>query len=266
MTIEQMQEMAKKIRRQVVTMVYESQSGHLGCSLGIVDILTVLYFSSMRIDPQKPKWIDRDRFILSKGHGVSALYATLAARGFFASGRLKTYMKNGSCLAGHVTYGKISGIEATAGALGHGASIGVGIAWGLKMDKRDARVFVLVGDGELQEGSVWEAILFAGFHALSNLILIIDYNNLQIMGKNSEVLNIQPMDDKLKSFRWEVETVDGHNIEKLKRAFEKRHYRPFALIAKTKKGKGVSFMENVREWHTLTPSTQEYEKALLDLL
>ncbi len=262
----QLQKIAKELRRDIVKMVYASKSGHLGCSLGIVDILTVLYFHALRIDPFRPNWLNRDKFILSKGHGVSALYATLAKRGFFDKKLLDTYMQNGSYLAGHVTRGVLPGIEATAGALGHGLSVGIGMALAIKKEQLNSRIFVLVGDGESQEGSVWEGILFAGHHKINNLILVIDYNNLQILGKNSDIVDLMPLSDKLTSFRWDVKTVDGNNIQELISVFElKNNAKPLAIIAKTTKGKGVSFIENKVEWHTLTPSTEQFTNAITEL-
>ncbi len=257
---------AAEIRRQIVTMIYNAQSSHMGCSLGIVDILVVLYFKIMHIDPQKPKLEDRDKFVLSKGHACAALYATLAERGYFNKQKLAEYCKNGSTMAGHVTYGSLPGIESTAGSLGHGLSMAVGMALAGKYNKKPTNVYVLVGDGECAEGSIWEAILFAGHHKLHNLTLIIDNNDFQIMGQVSNILDLSPLDKKLDSFGWDNIIIDGNNIEEIVASLEKKHpTKPLAIIAKTIKGKGISFMENKCEWHGKSPTTQEYELALREL-
>ena len=206
---------AKNIRREIVMMIYNAKSSHIGCSLGIVDILVGLYFNVMNIDSKKPQLATRDKFVLSKGHAAAALYATLAQRGFFPKEKLAGYCQNGSYIAGHVTYGSLPGIEATAGSLGHGLSMGVGMAIAAKANKLKSNVYVLIGDGEFAEGSIWEAILFAGHHKLDNLILIIDNNDFQIMGSASKILDLSPFEEKLKSCKWDTVTVDGHDIKKI---------------------------------------------------
>lgn len=246
-------------------MVYNSKSGHLGCSLGIVDILTNLYFSVLRVNPKKPNLEDRDRFILSKGHACTALYAVLAKKGFFNPRFLDTYFSDGSTLAGHITYGSIPGVEATAGSLGHGLSMGVGIALAMRNRGSNARIFVLVGDGEVGEGSTWEGIAFAGQHGLNNLVLIVDYNNLQILGKTTDILNRFSLKNKFGGFGWKVKEVNGHNHHELKTAFINTTHKPLVVIAKTIKGKGVSFMENRVEWHGKCPTPQEYKNAINEL-
>lgn len=264
--ISNLRKIANKIRREVLTMVYNSKSSHLGCSLGIADILTVLYFNTLNIDPKKPNKDDRDRFILSKGHASSALYAVLAEKGFFAKKLLKTYFANGSILPGHVTYGVLAGIDATTGALGHGLSLGVGMALAQIHKKYKSKIYVLIGDGECEEGSIWEAIMFAGHHRINNLILILDNNNLQILGKTTDILNSFSFKNKFESFGWRVKEIDGHNISQLISVFKKNEAdKPLAVIAKTTKGKGVSFMENGVEWHGKTPTLEEYQKAIKEL-
>lgn len=265
MNIKRLASLSKEIRRQTITMVYKSKSGHLGCSLGIVDILTTLYFSILKVDPKKPNLDHRDRFILSKGHACTALYAVLSKKGFFSPKLLDTYFSDGSVLAGHITYGALAGVEATAGSLGHGLSIGIGMATALKSQKSKARVFVLVGDGEANEGSVWEGIEFAGQHNLNNIVLVIDYNNLQILGKSADILNRFPFKDKIKGFGWDVKEVDGHNYYNLQKVLRARFKKPLAIVAKTVKGKGVSYMENKVEWHGKCPTPEEYEVAMKEL-
>ena len=264
-SVSELKKISKKMRREILKMVFESKSGHLGCSLGITDILAVLYFNILNIDPKKPKNTERDRFILSKGHASSALYAVLAEKGFFAKKLLNTYFANGSILPGHVTYGVLAGIDATAGALGHGLSVGVGMALAQKHKKYKSKVYVLIGDGECEEGSIWEAIMFAGHHRINNLILILDYNNLQILGKTTDILNSYPLKNKFESFGWRVKEIDGHNISQLLSVFNNNEVdKPLAIITKTK-GKGVSFMENRVEWHGKSPTSEEYKKAIKEL-
>lgn len=247
-------------------MAFKAGGGHIGCSLSIVDILTVLYFEILNIKPNLPKWDNRDYFILSKGHACSTLYATLAEKGFFSTTLLKDYMKNGSLIAGHVTLNSLPGIEATTGSLGHGLSIGTGIALSLKNDNKKSKVYVLIGDGEVEEGSIWEAIMFIGHHKVNNIVLIIDNNDLQIIGKSSDIMHSYPFKNKLESFGWEVININGHNIKEIIKAFKQnKHEKPLAIIAKTIKGKGVSFMENKVEWHGKQLIKEKYEKAVYEL-
>lgn len=261
-----LKELARELRKETLTLVYQSKSGHLGCSLGIVDILVALYFKILHIDPEKPALETRDRFILSKGHACSALYTVLAKRGFFPKTLLDTYLKDGSKLAGHVTLGSLPGIEATSGSLGHGLSIGIGMALAIKQQRLSSRVFCLIGDGECAEGSIWEGVNFAGHHKIDNLILILDDNNLQIMGYGTDILNSVPFEDKFKGFGWDVKTVDGHDIPALLEALKPQTlFKPLVVIAKTIKGKGISFMENKVEWHGKSPNEEEYKSALKEL-
>jgi transketolase len=250
----------------VVDMGYKSHGAHIGCSLSIVDILTALYFSVMLIRPKDPKWENRDYFILSKGHACSALYATLAERGFFPHNLLKGYLTNGSHIAGHITLGSLPGIEATSGSLGHGLSIGAGIAVSLRNEGKKSKVYVIVGDGEAEEGSIWEAVMFIGHHKLNNIILIIDNNNLQIMGKSNKILNSSSFTHKLRGFGWDVEEIDGHNISEIISTLHRNQSdNPLAIVANTIKGKGVSFMENKVEWHGKSLSESEFRLANIEL-
>lgn len=263
---ETLQNLSKEIRREVLTMVYRSKSGHLGCSLGIVDILIALYFEVLHINPKRPALESRDIFLLSKGHAAATLYATLSKRDFFPKSYLSTYFQDGSKLAGHVTLDSLPGIEGTAGSLGHGLSIGIGMAIAIKSKNLSSKVYVLIGDGECAEGSIWEAINFAGHNRIDNLILILDNNDLQIMGRGSDILNSLPFADKFTSFGWDVKVVNGHNISQLTRTLKiKTSGKPLVIIANTVKGKGVSFMENKVEWHGKCPSKEEYLLAIKEL-
>lgn len=259
---------AREIRKDIIRMHAASNMSHIGSSLSSADILVALYFGIMRINIKKPCDRNNDRFILSKGHGASALYAILSQRGFFNKTILKKYCCDGSLIAGHSTRNCLPGIEVSAGSLGHGLSIGAGMALAAKIDNLKYRLFVLLSDGECDEGSVWEAALFAGHHKLDNLIAIIDYNKLQAFGRTGEVLDLEPFADKWKSFGWETREIDGHNIEEaiktLKEApFQK--YKPGVVIAHTIKGKGVSFMENSLLWHYKTPNKKELKAAMAEL-
>lgn len=266
MELQKLQKLSKEIRREVLTLAYQSKGSHLGCSLGIVDILIALYFKVLNINPNKPSLNTRDRFLLSKGHACSALYAVLAKRDFFSKSILATYLKDGSRLAGHATLGSLPGIEATFGSLGHGLSIGIGMSLAIKQQKLPSKVYVLIGDGECAEGSIWEAINFAGHHKLNNLVLILDNNDLQIMGHSSDILNALPFEDKFRSFGWEVKKVDGHDISALLKVLQLKNLsKPLIIIANTIKGKGISFMENRVEWHGKYPSQEEYNLALKEL-
>lgn len=255
------------IRRDIVDIVYRSSAGHIGGSLSETDILVALYYEVMRIDPENPGWADRDRFILSKGHSIDAYYCVLADRGFFDRKELLTYSQFGSKLIGHPNR-QIPGVEMNTGALGHGLSIGVGMALAAKMDKKDYRVFVLMGDGELAEGSVWEAAMAASNYRLDNLVAIIDRNGLQISGKTEEVMAIEPLGEKWKSFGWNVSVIDGHDFSSICSALsEDRKVRnmPSLVIAETVKGKGISFMENEPKWHHGVMTPEEYKKACEEL-
>ena len=259
---------ANQIRRHVLEMVYTAKSGHIGGSLSSADIMTYLYFQEMNIDPVQPNWVERDRFVLSKGHVTPVYYATLAERGFFPLEDLLTFRKADSYLQGHPNMNKVPGVDMSTGSLGQGVSVAVGMALGARFQGRDSRVYTLMGDGELGEGQIWEAFMFAGNQKLSNLVVIIDNNDLQCDGHLEEVNSPYPIDKKLEDFHFHVQVVDGHNFEELERAFTAaRKYKegPTAIVAKTTKGKGVSFMENRAEWHGAVPNTEEYLAAMKEL-
>ncbi len=271
MEIIQVNELSKKayqIRKLTLELLCEAKSGHTGGSLSEADILSVLYFSKMNIDPAKPDWEDRDRFILSKGHACPALYATLALKGYFPLESLSTLRKLGSKLQGHPDMKRTLGIDISTGSLGQGLSAGLGMALASRLLKKQNRIYVLLGCGELQEGQVWEAAMAAAHYKAANLTAIIDYNRLQIDGSNSEVMELSPLADKWRSFGWKVIEIDGHNIEQIVNAFEEAKQTvdcPSVIIAKTVKGKGVSFIENQVGWHGRVPTKEELAKALIEL-
>jgi transketolase len=249
-------------------MVHRAKSSHIGTNYSAAELLAVLYGKILRVDHSIPAWPDRDRFILSKGHGCAALYAVLAERGFFPLTWLDTFYQNGSLLAGHVTHTNVPGVEVSTGSLGHGLSIGAGMALAAKRDAKGYRVFVLLSDGECDEGSTWEPILFAPQHKLDNLIAIVDYNKIQSLGSVKEVMDLDPFADKLRAFGWGVREIDGHNLEEIEEALTQVPYvpnRPSCVIAHTVKGKGISFMENELLWHYRSPQGEEFEAALAEL-
>ncbi|WP_434629596.1 transketolase [Thermoanaerobacterium thermosaccharolyticum] len=263
-----LKEKAKKIRKDIIEMLAESGSGHPGGSLSCTDILTILYFEKMNIDPNNPKYEDRDRLVLSKGHAAPALYAVLSERGYFPKEELKKLRKINSMLQGHPDMKSTPGLDMTTGSLGQGLSAANGMALAAKLDKKDYRVYVILGDGEIQEGQIWEAAMTAAHYKLDNLTAILDNNGLQIDGRNEEVMNIQPIDEKFRAFGWNVIEADGHNFEELDKALEEAKAtkgKPTIIIAKTIKGKGVSFMENQVGWHGVAPKKEEAEKAIEEL-
>ncbi|MGB9821704.1 MAG: transketolase [Pseudothermotoga sp.] len=258
---------AIEIRKKLLSMIYKAKSGHTGGSLSCVDILVSLHYGVMRLNPKDPKWVDRDRFILSKGHSVEAYYAVLADLGFFSETELETYCRFGSRLTGHPTT-KVPGVEVNTGALGHGLAVGVGMALAGKIDKKDYKVFVLMGDGELGEGSVWEAAQVASHHKLDNLVAIVDRNRLQISGPTEEILRLEDLQTKWTAFGWKVLRADGHDIDQLISLFKTLpivHQTPHLVIAQTIKGKGISFIENRKEWHHHVPNDDEYKRAMEEL-
>lgn len=266
--INELQTYANKIRQGVIEAVYSAKSGHPGGSLSIAEILAVLYFNQMNIDEKNPKAKGRDRLVLSKGHTAPALYSTLALRGFFDINELKTLRNINSKLQGHPDMKNIPGVDASTGSLGQGLSIANGMALASKQDSEGVRVYCICGDGEIEEGQIWEAAMTSSHYKLDNLCLIVDNNNLQIDGAVSDVMNIYPIDEKFKSFGFEVINVDGHNIPELISAFEqakKVKGKPTAIIANTIKGKGVSFMENEASWHGKAPNEEEYKQAMKEL-
>lgn len=268
MNIEDLKMKAKKIRKDIIEEVYNAKSGHPGGSLSIADIMAVLYFNELRIDEKNPRWEERDRLVLSKGHCSPALYAALAERGFFDKEDLKSFRKIESNLQGHPDLNKVPGVDMTSGSLGQGLSIANGMAIAGKMDNKDYRVYTILGDGEIEEGQIWEAAMTANKYKLDNLCVIVDNNNLQIDGTIEEVMSSYPIDEKFKSFGFNVLIIDGNNIEEILNGFEiakQTKNKPTCIIAKTIKGKGVSFMENKAEWHGKAPSEEEYIQAMKDL-
>lgn len=260
--------LSKSIRKNVLKMATVAKSSHIGCALSIVDILVVLYFKILRINIPPQKDDNRDRFILSKAHASAALYATLAERGFFSKNLLNGYYIDGGVLPGHLAQNVEQGIEISAGSLGHGLSIGVGLAIAAKHDKKDYKVYVLVSDGECDEGSTWEAIMLAGHLKLDNLVAIIDYNKIQSFGRVEEVLNLEPFSQKWTSFGWTAKEINGHVFQEISDALETvpiEHGKPSVIIAHTIKGKGVSFMENKLEWHYKSPTQEQYEMAINEI-
>ena len=261
-----LQKKAAQIRMDLMRMVYEAKTGHTGSSLSETDILTVLYYSVLRCDPANPGWEDRDRYIQSKGHAVEALYCILADRGYFPKEELKTFSQFGSPFIGHPNR-KVPGIEMNTGALGHGLAVGVGMALSAKLDHKDYHVYVLMGDGEQAEGSVWEAAMAAANFNLDNLTGIIDRNKLQISGRTEDVMGLEPLGDKWRSFGWDVLETDGHDVARLQDVLStpRQDKKPRLVMAHTTKGKGVSFMEDAAHWHHGVPTEEQYRQATAEL-
>ena len=263
-----LREIANQMRIKIIEMLCEAKSGHPGGSLSMTEIITALYFRELRHDPKKPNWEDRDRFVLSKGHGIPAVYAAMAMTGYFPESELMTLRKTGARLQGHPDRVRLPGIEASTGSLGQGLSVAQGIALAAKVLKKDYRVFCVLGDGECQEGQIWEAAMSAPKFKLGNLTAILDYNGGQIDGPVKDVMSLEPIADKWRSFNWDVTVVDGHDFEQLLPAIEasrKGGDRPRMIIANTVKGKGVSFMEGKIEWHGVAPTAEQRDKALVEL-
>ena len=266
--IKELQQIAKQARRNVIEQVYGAGSGHPGGALSCIDILTVLYFNQMNINPEEPKMEERDRLVLSKGHACAALYAILAQRGFFPVEELKNFRKFGSNLQGHPDMKKLPGIDMSTGSLGQGLSVACGMALANKIQNQENKVYCILGDGEIQEGQIWEAAMMASHYKLDNLCVIVDNNNLQIDGNVEDVMSPYPIDKKFESFGFNVFKVDGNNLEDLIEVFEQTKFtkkQPVAIIANTIKGKGISFMENKAEWHGKAPNEEEFNKAILEL-
>jgi transketolase len=267
-TLKQIADKAKILRTSIITMLGEAGSGHPGGSLSAADIVASLYFWEMNIDPKKPQDPNRDRFVLSKGHAAPVLYAALAEKGYFDPALLTTLRKLGSPLQGHPDMRKLPGVEASTGSLGQGIAWAVGMALAGKMDKKDYRVYTLLGDGEMQEGMLWEATMAAAHYQLDNLVAFIDYNGLQIDGPIREVMCSEPIGDKFAAFGWHVIEIDGHNYRAILEALEQARdikQQPVAIVAHTIKGKGCSFMENKAEWHGTTPNKEQTAQALQEL-
>jgi len=264
----ELQKIAVEVRKGIIKGVHAAKAGHPGGSLSAADIFTYLYFEEMKVDPKNPKWEDRDRFVLSKGHTAPGLYAALALKGYFPVEDLTTLRKFGSYLQGHPSIQYTPGVDMSSGSLGQGISAAVGMAISAKMDGKDYRTYTLLGDGEIQEGQVWEAAMMAGHRKLDNLVVIVDNNNLQIDGDISKVCTPYPIDKKFEAFNFHVINIDGNDLDQIDAAFkEARNTKgmPTAIIAKTVKGKGVSFMENEAGWHGMAPNDEQFEAAMADL-
>ena len=268
MTNAELEKKANEVRQSIVTALHSAKSGHPGGSLSAADIMTYLYFEEMNVDPKNPKMADRDRFVLSKGHVAPALYSVLAHKGYFPVEDLVTLRHTGSYLQGHPDMKHIPGVDMSAGSLGQGLSCAVGMAQAGKMDDKDYQVYAMCGDGEIQEGQIWEAAMWAGAHHLDNLTVIVDNNNLQIDGTVEEVCSPYPIDKKFEAFNLHVININGNDMEEIRNAFaeaKKVKGMPVAIIAKTTKGKGVSFMENQVGWHGKAPNDEQYEQAMEEL-
>lgn len=262
-----LQKIALEIRKGALTAVYTAASGHPGGSLGIAELLAYLYFEEMHVDPKNPKDPDRDRFVLSKGHTSPALYAALAEKGFFPKEDLKTFRQKDSYLQGHPDMKHIPGVDMSTGSLGQGISAACGMALSGKISEKKYRVWTILGDGECEEGQVWEAAMFAAHYGLNNLCAFVDFNGLQIDGPVTEVMNPTPLDTKFAAFGWNTLVIDGHDFDQIASAVDaaKRSAKPTAVICKTTKGKGVSYMENVCAWHGSAPKTEQYEQGMREL-
>lgn len=264
----QLENIAQNIRVNIVKMLAEAGSGHPGGSLSMVDILTVLYFDKMNVKVEEPKWKERDRFVLSKGHGAPGLYAVLAEKGFFPKEELFKLRKCNEMLQGHPDMKGTPGIDMSTGSLGQGLSVANGMALAGKLDQKDYRVYAIVGDGEIQEGQIWEAAMSSAHYHLDNLTIFVDHNGLQIDGSNDEVMTVNPIPDKFRAFGWNVIEIDGHDYEQIKAAIAMAQTvkeKPTAIIAETIKGKGVSFMENQAGWHGKAPSVEQRDQAIVEL-
>jgi transketolase len=264
----QLAQIAKTIRRDIVQMITAAKSGHPGGSLSAVEILVTLFFDVMRQDPANPKWPDRDRFILSKGHAAPVLYSVFAECGYTPKDQLNTLRQMGSIYQGHPDVRFIPALEASTGSLGEGLSLGLGMALAAKLDHSPTRVFVVLGDGEIQEGQIWEAAMFGGDKSVDNIVAIVDYNHIQLDGFVNDIMPLDPLPDKWRGFNWHTLEVDGHSIPQLQAAFAEAAAtkgKPTAIVAHTIKGKGVSFMENNPKFHGVAPTHDEMEKAMLEL-
>ena len=267
-SLEELQVICRRVRRQIIEMIYEAKSGHPGGSLSAVETLISLYFQVMRHDPTNPSWKDRDRFILSKGHACPVLYAILAERGYTPKDQLNTLRKMGSIYQGHPDVRFIPSLDASTGSLGEGVSLALGMGLAARLNGSPSRTFVMLGDGEIQEGQVWEAAMFGAFHKMDNIVVIVDYNHIQLDGFVKDIMDVEPLADKWRAFGWHVIAVDGHSIPALLAAFaeaEATKAVPTVLIANTVKGKGVSFMENKPKFHGMAPTPDEFRLAMQEL-
>ncbi len=260
------EDLALKIRQHAVIMTHLGKSSHVGSALSMADIVAVLYGEVLNVKPKEPTWPERDRFILSKGHAGAGIYAALAETGFMPIEKLKTHYQDGSDLSGHVSHKGIPGVELSTGSLGHGLNVGCGMALAAKKQGKNHKVYVLLSDGECDEGSNWEAILFSSHHKLDNLVAVVDYNKIQSLDKVADTIGLEPFSDKWRAFGWEVVEADGHNHSDLKRAFATQHKgKPLVVLAHTTKGKGVSFMEDTVLWHYRTAQGEEFDNAMKEL-
>ena len=260
-------DLARRLRLHSLRMVHRTGSSHIGSCLSLADIMAVLYGDFVSFEPTKPEWEERDRVVISKGHAAAIVYATLAESGFFPVERLEGYAQNGQSLSGHVTHSNNPGVEVSSGSLGHGLSLAIGFAIAMRAKGIKARSIAVLSDGECDEGSIWEAILFAPHHKLSNLVAVVDYNKIQSFGRVADVLDLEPFADKWRAFNWYVQEVDGHDHDALKAAFAATadDLRPSVIIAHTVKGKGVSYMEDELAWHYKSPSAEQLEKAIAEI-
>lgn len=266
--LDHLQHKARELRKHVIRMLGEAGSGHPGGSLSAADIVTVLYFREMRVDPNRPNWPDRDRFVLSKGHAAPILYAALAERGFFPVEELLTLRKTGARLQGHPDLRKVPGVDMSTGSLGQGLSVANGMALAARIDHNPYRVYVMLGDGETQEGQVWEAAMLAGHYQLDNLVAFVDHNGLQIDGRCREVMSTEPIAERWRAFGWAVQEIDGHDFSQILQALDtarRTKGKPSLIVANTIKGKGVSFMEDQVGWHGTAPNREQTEQALAEL-
>jgi transketolase len=267
-TIKELEEIARQIRIDLLEMIYTRKSGHPGGSLSAADIITALFFHQMRIDPERPNWENRDRFILSKGHACSTLYAVLAKKGFFPEQICEAWGQIGCCLQGHPDRIKTPGVDMTSGCLGHGINIAAGLCLAARLKGQDYRTYVLLGDGEIQAGILWEGAMLAGKYKLDTLIAVMDYNRVQLDGRVEDIMPIEPVRAKWEAFNWAVMEIDGHNIKQIVDALDKATEtkgKPTIIIASTVKGKGVSYMEGKSEWHGKVPSDEEFKQAMKEL-
>lgn len=266
--VEELKKIANRVRKDIITQVYSASSGHPGGSLSIADVLTYLYFEKMNVKVDDPKWEDRDRFVLSKGHASPALYAVLAEKGFFPVEELKNFRNIGSFLQGHPDMKHTPGVDMSSGSLGLGVSAACGMALGAKAQGKSYRVYCALGDGEIAEGQVWEAAMLAAHYKLDNLCIFVDRNGLQIDGETKKVMNSDPLDEKYAAFGWNVQVINGHDFEAIHKACENAEAckgKPSVIIVDTVKGKGVSYMENKASWHGAAPNAEQYEQAMADL-
>ena len=263
---ENFEALCKRIRRHLLAMSFRAQSSHIGSALSCVEALVALYFVEMKIDPKNPQWKERDRLVFSKAHASSALYAVLSERGFFPQALLETYYLDGGALPGHLDSAVVLGVETCGGSLGHGLGLAVGFALGDRLDGNPNRSFVVLSDGECNEGSIWEAVMLAAHHKLSALTVLVDFNSIQSFGRTNEVIDQSNLGERFQAFGWDAENVPGHSIPEIVAALKRPSSKPKALILETIKGKGISFMEDKLLWHYRSPTKEEYEKALGELL